>query len=66
MPLERAIHKLSGEPAAVYGLAGRGTIEVGNAADVASSTPTRWRPGRCAVVTFPPTVSASLRTHRWG
>jgi N-acyl-D-aspartate/D-glutamate deacylase len=35
MPLERAIHKLSGEPAAVYGLADRGTIEVGKAADIA-------------------------------
>jgi N-acyl-D-aspartate/D-glutamate deacylase len=35
MPLERAIHKLTGEPAAVYGLDDRGTIEVGKAADVA-------------------------------
>jgi N-acyl-D-amino-acid deacylase len=34
MPLERAIHKLTGEPAAVFGLADRGTIEVGKAADV--------------------------------
>jgi N-acyl-D-amino-acid deacylase len=34
MPLERAIHKLSGEPAAVFGLADRGTLEVGKAADV--------------------------------
>jgi N-acyl-D-amino-acid deacylase len=35
MPLERAIHKLTGEPAAVYGLDDRGTLEVGKAADVA-------------------------------
>ena len=34
MPLERAIHKLTGEPAAVYGLNDRGTIEVGKAADI--------------------------------
>ena len=34
MPLEHAIHKLSGEPAAVFGLADRGTLEVGKAADV--------------------------------
>ena len=34
MPLEHAIHKLTGEPAAVFGLADRGTLEVGKAADV--------------------------------
>ena len=34
MPLEHAIHKLSGEPAAVFGLHDRGTLEVGKAADV--------------------------------
>jgi N-acyl-D-aspartate/D-glutamate deacylase len=34
MPLERAIHKLTGEPAAVYGLDDRGTVEVGKAADL--------------------------------
>jgi N-acyl-D-aspartate/D-glutamate deacylase len=34
MPLERAIHKLTGEPAAVYELDDRGTIEVGKAADL--------------------------------
>jgi N-acyl-D-amino-acid deacylase len=34
MPLERAIHKLTAEPAAVYGLADRGTIGVGQAADL--------------------------------
>ena len=34
MPLEHAIHKLTGEPAGVFGLRDRGTIEVGRAADV--------------------------------
>jgi len=35
MPLSKAIHKLTGEPAGVYGLTNRGTLEVGKAADVA-------------------------------
>jgi N-acyl-D-aspartate/D-glutamate deacylase len=34
MTVEHAIHKLTGEPAAVFGLHDRGTIEVGQAADV--------------------------------
>jgi N-acyl-D-aspartate/D-glutamate deacylase len=34
MPLERAIHKLTGEPAGVYGLSDRGTVEEGKAADL--------------------------------
>jgi N-acyl-D-aspartate/D-glutamate deacylase len=34
MSLERAIHKLTGEPAGVYQLADRGTVEIGKAADV--------------------------------
>jgi N-acyl-D-aspartate/D-glutamate deacylase len=34
MPLEHAIYKLTGEPAGVFGLRDRGTIEVGQAADV--------------------------------
>ena len=34
MPMERAIHKLTGEPAAVYGLSDRGTIAPGQAADI--------------------------------
>jgi N-acyl-D-amino-acid deacylase len=40
MPLERAIHKLSGEPAGVYGLVDRGVIEVGRAAASATFRPT--------------------------
>jgi N-acyl-D-aspartate/D-glutamate deacylase len=34
MPLEHAIYKLTGEPAGVFGLRDRGTIETGKAADV--------------------------------
>ena len=35
MPLEHAIYKLTGEPARVFGLHDRGTLEVGKAADIA-------------------------------
>jgi N-acyl-D-aspartate/D-glutamate deacylase len=34
MPMEHAIYKLTGEPASVFGLRDRGTLEVGKAADV--------------------------------
>jgi N-acyl-D-aspartate/D-glutamate deacylase len=34
MPVEHAIYKLTGEPAAVFGLHDRGTIEIGKAADL--------------------------------
>jgi N-acyl-D-aspartate/D-glutamate deacylase len=34
MPLERAIYKLTGEPARVYGFDDRGTIAEGKAADI--------------------------------
>jgi N-acyl-D-amino-acid deacylase len=45
MPLERAIHKLTGEPARVYGLTDRGTVAVGQAADLCVFDPGTVGPG---------------------
>ena len=45
MPLERAVHKLTGEPAEVFGLHGRGRLEVGKAADIAVFDPDTVAPG---------------------
>jgi len=45
MPLERAIHKLTGEPAGVYGLDDRGTLAVGKAADICVFDPDTVAPG---------------------
>ena len=45
MSLERAVHKLTAEPAAVYGLTDRGTLEVGKAADVCVFDPETVAPG---------------------
>ena len=45
MPLERAIHKLTAEPARVYGLTDRGTIEAGKAADICVFDPATIAPG---------------------
>jgi N-acyl-D-amino-acid deacylase len=54
MPMERAIHKLTGEPAAVYGLADRGTLEEGKAADITVFDPDTVAPGVLRrVVDFP-------------
>jgi N-acyl-D-amino-acid deacylase len=45
MPLERAIHKLTGEPAGVYGLNDRGTLAVGQKADICVFDPATVAPG---------------------
>ena len=45
MPLERAVHKLTAEPAGVYGLHDRGTVEVGRAADLCVFDPETVAPG---------------------
>ena len=45
MPIERAIHKLTAEPAKVYGLTDRGTIEAGKAADICVFDPATVAPG---------------------
>jgi N-acyl-D-aspartate/D-glutamate deacylase len=39
------VHKLTGEPAAVYGLADRGTVAVGQAADLCVFDPETVAPG---------------------
>ena len=45
MSLERAVHKLTGEPAAVYNLQDRGTIAEGRAADICVFDPETVAPG---------------------
>ncbi len=45
MPLERAVFKLTGEPAAVYGLSDRGTLAEGKAADICVFDPATVAPG---------------------
>ncbi len=45
LPLEEAVHYLTGSPAALYGLKGRGTIATGNAADIVVFDPAKIGPG---------------------
>ena len=54
MSLERAVHKLTAEPAGVYGLSDRGSVEVGKAADLCVFDPAVVGPGPLRrVVDFP-------------
>ena len=45
MSLERAVHKLTAEPAGVYGLTDRGSVEVGKKADLCVFDPDTVAPG---------------------
>jgi N-acyl-D-aspartate/D-glutamate deacylase len=45
LTLEHAVHKLTGEPAGVFGFAGRGTLAVGSYADVTVFDPDTVAPG---------------------
>jgi len=45
MPIEQAVHKLSGVQAGILGLADRGTLAVGNWADIAVFDPATVAPG---------------------
>jgi len=45
LPIEEAVHYLTGAPAALYGITGRGVLATGNAADIVVFDPTSIGPG---------------------
>ena len=45
MPIEQAVHRLTGEPAGIFRLEGRGTLAEGNHADVTVFDPSTVAPG---------------------
>jgi N-acyl-D-aspartate/D-glutamate deacylase len=49
MPVEEAVHHLTGRPASIYGLVGRGVLAVGNHADITVFDPTAIGPGPVAM-----------------
>ena len=46
LTLEQAVHKLTAVPAALFGIPHRGTLAVGNVADLVLLIPRPWRPSR--------------------
>lgn len=64
MTVERAVHKLTGEPAAVFDLEDRGLLEVGKAADVAVFDPDTVAPGPLRRVTDFPAGGERLTADR--
>ena len=66
LPLELAIWRLTGQPAALYGLTGRGRIAVGAAADLVAFDPVRVGPGEAERVWDFPGGTDRLVAHSTG